>query len=326
MIEHPFAHYVRTLGRGKRGARPLTRDEAHDAMRMILAGEVEPVQLGAFLMLMRIKEESPEELAGFVTAARASLRLDAGLPSATLDWSSYAGKRRQLPWFILSALLLAQNGIRVLMHGTRSHRDDRIYIPDVVTALGLPHCRDLTEVGAELDRCNFAYIDLAQLSPRLHEILNLRPLFGLRSPINSLLRMINPLSAPYMLQGIFHPGYLQIHHRAAQLLGEHDVAVFKGEAGEIERNPDLPCEVLGLRAGMPVEEAWPAMFTRRHLKDEQMDTGELIAVWQGRRDHEYGVAAVTGTTAIALRLLGRAASPAAAEALASDLWLNRISR
>ena len=68
--EHPFAEIVRILGKGKKGSRPLTREEAHRAMKMILAGEVLPIQLGAFLMLMRVKEETPDELAGFAQAAR----------------------------------------------------------------------------------------------------------------------------------------------------------------------------------------------------------------------------------------------------------------
>ena len=57
--EHPFAGYIRTLGKGKHGSRSLSQDEAHRAMQMILAGEAEPIQLGAFLMLMRVKEETP---------------------------------------------------------------------------------------------------------------------------------------------------------------------------------------------------------------------------------------------------------------------------
>ena len=64
MSEHPFAPYVRTLGRGKRARRSLTREEAADAMAMILRGEAEPAQVGAFLMLLRVKEETTEELAG----------------------------------------------------------------------------------------------------------------------------------------------------------------------------------------------------------------------------------------------------------------------
>ena len=67
---HPFAAYVRILARGPGLSRPLTQEEARDAMRLILAGEVEPEQLGAFLMLMRYRGESAGELAGLVEAAR----------------------------------------------------------------------------------------------------------------------------------------------------------------------------------------------------------------------------------------------------------------
>ena len=60
--EHPFAPYVRILGRGKRGSRSFNRAEARAAMAMILRDEVDPVQLGAFLMLLRVKEETTDEL------------------------------------------------------------------------------------------------------------------------------------------------------------------------------------------------------------------------------------------------------------------------
>ena len=70
--EHSFAEFIKILGKGKKGSRPLSQDEAYRAMKMILADQVEPIQLGAFLMLMRVKEETPEELAGFVQASRES--------------------------------------------------------------------------------------------------------------------------------------------------------------------------------------------------------------------------------------------------------------
>ena len=56
-FEHPFAQYVRILGKGKRGSRDLTQEEAYAAMCMILADQVRAEQLGAFLMLLRHKEE-----------------------------------------------------------------------------------------------------------------------------------------------------------------------------------------------------------------------------------------------------------------------------
>ena len=98
--EHPFAPFVRILGKGKRGARSLTREEAREAMGMLLDDKVEDTQLGAFLMLLRHKEESPEELAGFTEALRE--RLDAPPLAVDLDWPTYAGKKRHLPWYLLA--------------------------------------------------------------------------------------------------------------------------------------------------------------------------------------------------------------------------------
>ena len=125
--EHPFAKYVRILGKGKTGSRSLTFEEARDAFRMILDGETLDVQTGAFLMLLRVKEESPEELAGFVAATRD------WIPSpdiaVDLDWSSYAGKRKHYPWFLLAALilLLAQAGSHVPAAAATLGIADRIF-------------------------------------------------------------------------------------------------------------------------------------------------------------------------------------------------------
>ncbi len=323
--EHIFAQYVRILGRGKRGSRSLNREEAFTAMRMILNDEVEPVQLGAFLMLLRVKEESPEELSGFVDAARASLpQVPSCAPNnIDLDWSSYAGKRRQLPWFILAALLLAENGTTVLMHGTAGQRDNRIYTPEVIRRFGIADCESLEVAVEQIKSNNIAFISLEHFSPKLKQIMALRNLLGLRSPINTLLRILNPLGAPHLMQGTFHPGYRPIHQQAALHLKQAHMAVFKGEGGECERNPDSDCEVFSVHHGDASEERWPAIFKTRHLKDESMDANRLLQVWHGEADDEYGVAAVIGTTAIALRMMSRAATPEAAMDQAKAMWEKR---
>ncbi len=322
-IEHTFAQYVRILGRGKKGSRSLTKDEAFEAMRMILNNEVEAVQLGAFLMLLRVKEESPEELAGFVAAARASLPVPDKVTSIDLDWSSYAGKRRHLPWFILAALLLAENGSRILMHGTAGRRDNRIYTPDVMNLFGIKNSASLQHAAQQVDSNNIAFISLERFSPKLKQIMELRSLLGLRSPINTLLRILNPLAAPYLMQGTFHPGYRAIHQQAAIHLEQAHLAVFKGEGGECERNPDGDCEVFSVHHGEASEEVWPAKFKMRHLKDETMDVNRLLQVWQGKTDDEYGIAAVIGTAAIALRMMGKTESIEDATVQAQAMWEKR---
>ena len=320
--EHPFAQYIRMLGKGKSGSRSLTMDEAKQAMSMILKGEAEPMQLGAFLMLMRLKEETPEELAGFVMAARESLSLPEDMPTVQVDWSSYAGKRRQLPWFVLSALLLASHGISVFLHAA-SANDGRIYTPQILESMGITSCRDLTEAATRIRAQHFAFMSLEHLSPTLQYLMTLRPILGLRSPANTLVRMINPMHAPLAIQGIFHPGYRDLHQLAALKLEQPHLVVLKGEGGESERDPDSACLVKSVHDGQLSEEEWPAMFANRHIKDERMDTSRLPALWKGEIEDEYALAAVTGTAAIVLKAMGKADNRESAQTLAMDMWRRR---
>jgi|WetSurSiteA1Bulk_404760.scaffolds.fasta_scaffold00399_5 anthranilate phosphoribosyltransferase len=321
--EHPFAEFIRILGKGKKGSRPLTQEEAHRAMSMILADEVLPIQLGAFLMLMRVKEETPEELAGFVQAARESFYHDVLHTPVDLDWSSYAGKRRHLPWFLLSALLLAENGIRVLMHGSEGHTAGRLYTANVLPYLGLQPATSLQQAQQQLEQRNFSYLSLKYFCPKLHDIIELRPLLGLRSPVHTLVRLLNPFNADYSIQGIFHPSYRPVHQQASALLQQAHSAVLKGEGGETERNPDVDCLVQSVHHDELSDENWTALFTRRHVKAEQLDPEQLALVWQGKIQDDFAEATIIGTAAIALKLLGKVDSQAQAEQLARDYWLNR---
>ncbi len=320
---HPFARFVQILGRGKSLTRPLNLAEAQEAMGMILAGKVLPEQLGAFLMLLRVKEESPEEIAGFVRAAREAMALPSPLPQADLDWSSYAGKRRQLPWFLLAATLLSRNGLRVFMHGTEGHTAGRVYTREVLARLGIPVASSFGEAAVHLGQRNFAYLPLEHISPELARLIGLRPVLGLRSPVHTLSRMLNPFAAPVMLQGIFHPGYMAIHQGAALLLGQPHMAVFRGEGGEIERRPNKPCEVLTVHQGATAEERWPALLPEPRQAPDDMELGRLLALWRGEISDEYGEASITGTLAIALKALGRAKSQEDSQALAQNLWDGR---
>lgn len=322
--EHPFAQYVRILGRGKNVGRSLTIEEAEAAMDMILADQVRPEQLGAFLMLLRVKEETPDEVAGFVRSVRKTIDLPADAPAVDLDWSSYAGKRRQLPWFLLAALVLAQNGVKVFMHGAEGHTPGRLYTRETLEALGLPVAHDFAEASAQIKAANFAYLPLAALSPKMHEIIELRPILGLRSPVHTISRMLNPFGAPCVLQGIFHPGYNAIHQGAAQLLGYPRMAVFRGEGGEIERRASKPLDVWSVIDGEMTTEAWPALLPEpQQPKDDDMDTARLLSVWRGDDSDAYATAAITGTLALALHLLGRAATQDDAQAQAEAMWSAR---
>ncbi len=318
---HPFTQYVRTLGRGKTSSRNLSFEEAGDAMSLIMQGQVEPEQLGAFLMLLRVKEETPDEVAGFCSAVRSHWALPLPDVQVDLDWSCYAGKKRHLPWLVLSQLLLGQMGYRQCIHGTRGHTPARLYIEDVYDALGLPVIRT-PEALSEWVPDRPAVIPISLLAPQLEDIIQLRHLLGLRSPVHSFARLLNPFNAPTVLQGIFHPGYHQIHQHAAARLNYQCTLVIKGDGGEFERNPDADLTLYWSDGGDTHEEQLDRVFPQRHAKLDHLSLSDLCAVWHGKKRDEYGEAAVVRTASLALMAHERLSEPAALQRV-EDAWANR---
>lgn len=321
--EHPFAPFVRILGKGKSGSRSLTRAEARQAFGMILRGEAEAVQVGAFLMLLRVKEETGEELAGFVDACRDEMLPPPAALRADLDWSSYAGKKHQHPWFILSMLLLAGAGYRVLAHGADGHTPERLYTEQALRELGLPVAAGWAEAAVQLERCNLSYLPLRHFCRPLHELIQLRPLLGLRSPVNTLTRMLNPLRSPCSIQSIFHPAYAGLHQAADQLLGQPRALVFKGDSGEVEVKPQADTRLHLLRNLQSTEMTVPRALTGRVPGVARPAVEPLRELWRGRAGDDYAMHAVLSTAALALLLLQPGLDYAAALDLAQALWRAR---
>ncbi len=100
-------------------------------------------------------------------------------------------------------------------------------------------------------------------------------------------------------------------------------SVLKGEGGETERNPDMECLVQSVHNGVLSDDNWPALFTRRHVKSEELDPRQLALIWQGKIEDEFAEASIIGTAAIALKLLGKADTQHQAHELATQYWLGR---
>ena len=188
----------------------------------------------------------------------------------------------------------------------------------------MPVSTSTADAVARLKQANFAYMTLEHLSPPLHDIMELRHLLGLRSPIHTIARMINPFRAACSINSVSHPNYAPVHQEASHLLGETRMAVFKGEGGEVERRPEKACEVLSLVDGQPQAEFWPALISGTRAHENSLDLGRLKALWSGAESDETAAAVIGGTVAIALRAMGRAASIDEAEGMAQAMWRDRV--
>lgn len=309
-----FAGFVATLGRGPGRSRALTRPEAAEAMALLLAGAPAPEQVGAFLMLLRYRGEDPDEIAGLVEGARAETRWP-GL-AADLDWPSYgAGRTRGAAWYVLAALALGRAGIRVFMHGTNAFGSGQDTAA-ALAALGIAPCATPAAARAALDERGFAHAPLATLSPRLDELLGLRRLLGLRSPLNTVARLLDPAGASAGVDGVFHPPYIETHLSAAERLGRARLLVLKGGGGEAERNPARPVTVhLWDAARGRSEHVLPPLLAAAEPEPE----ADPVAVWHGTARAPAAEARVRATIALGLLALGRGG-----DTEAEIVWQNRF--
>jgi anthranilate phosphoribosyltransferase len=316
--EHPFAAFVRTLGRGPGRSRALTQAEAREALSLMLDGKADPHQVGAFLMLLRYRGESVEESAGLVEAARAAVgaRPPEDGSAIDLDWPSYgAGRTRGAPWFLLSALALAQAGWRIVMHGSNEFSRG-IGVGEALGELGLHQARDRADALRLVGETGFAYLPLAALSPALDGLLGLRRLLGLRSPINTVARLLDPFDARAGIDGVFHPPYIDLHLGVAERLGRPRLLVIKGGGGEAERNPAKPLAAhIYARNGGRSELALPTL-----IETKTAPAAGLASLWHGRVDDPAATTTVQATIALALLAMKAAREPDEADARARDIW------
>jgi anthranilate phosphoribosyltransferase len=317
-----FKHFIRIIGRGQRAGRTLTVEEAEQAMAMVANDEVTAEQKGAFLMLLRVREETAEELAGFTKAFRKLTKEELPSLSVDLDMGCYAGKRRHLPWFLLSAMLLAQNGKRVFLHGTHEPDSKRLYLKEVLPQLGFDIAQNVEQAKSALDTLGFTYMDLNQINPALDKVIQLRELFGLRSCANTLARMLNPSQATNSIQGIFHRLIDVKHRETAALLNDKNVLCFRGDGGEIEFNPlrDVTLHVSrsSEQSTIDIENTLDSFVT----KPKELDASQLIDVWTGKSNDTYGEKALLGTLANMLVLTDKLEWPAA-YVQAESMWNSR---
>lgn len=202
-----LAPYLKEIGRGKEGARSLDAEQAHAVMAAILDGEVGEVELGAFVMAMRIKGESQAELSGFLRAVRERC-LHLSPTRGTVVLPSYNGSRKLPNLTTLLALLLAQHDIQVLVHGPL--RDPgRVTSAEVFQTLGLPVARVPDDIDDAWRRHEPVFIATEDLCPALARLLEVRWTVGLRNSGHTVAKLLDPCRGGQSLRIVnyTHPEY-----------------------------------------------------------------------------------------------------------------------
>ena len=265
-----IAKYIKEIGRGKEGARALNAEQAQDLMTQVLEGRVTDLEVGAFALAMRIKGETPAELAGFLAATQAHcLAPQSATPAVWLP--SYNGARKLPNLTPLLALWLAREGVPVLVHGPVAE-PGRVASAEIFSALGLAIASDAADITKAWQRAEPVFVPTEVLCPPLARLLAVRRVVGLRNSGHTVAKVLHPPSAQsgaaagqagavFRVVNHTHPEYAEL---LTQFLAETgaNAMLLRGTEGE------------------PVADA------RR--------TPRMEVFYRGERNDEWGVAAREG--------------------------------
>ncbi|MBE7938958.1 MULTISPECIES: DNA-binding protein YbiB [Ramlibacter] len=240
-----ISQYLKEIGRGKQGARPLDRAQAADLFGQVLDGSAGDLEVGAFCIAMRIKGETTEEMAGFLDATAARLRR-VPVAATAVVLPSYNGARRLPVLTPLLALLLAREGVPVVMHGTATE-EGRVGVPQVLEALGRPALTALRPVAAG----ETVFVPTELLCPGLKRLLDVRRAVGLRNSAHSLVKLMNPCDRAAVVVGSYtHPEYAVSMGEVFERMGSTALLIrgTEGEAvADARRLPQMTGFVRGAR-------------------------------------------------------------------------------
>jgi len=241
-----ISHYIKEIGRGKDGARSLSRAQAADLFGQVLDGSISDIELGAFCLAMRIKGETPEEMAGFLDATHQRLHRIPASGDAVVVIPSYNGARKLPVLTPLLALLLARQGLPVLVHGTATE-SSRVDAATVLAALGIQAQTAIQPIA----KGEVMLAPTALLCPGLQRLLEVRRVVGLRNPGHSLVKLMNPVAGQSLIVSSYtHPEYA-VSMAAVFELMQANALLLRGTEGEAvadaRRMPQMDGFVAGRR-------------------------------------------------------------------------------
>ena len=231
-----IASYIKEIGRGASGARSLSREQACSLMSTVLDGGASDLEVGAFVLAMRMKGETLDELCGFLDAAQARCQpVTSERPVIVIP--SYNGARRLPNLTPLLAMWLAQEGARVLVHGPL-HDPTRVTSAAIFHDLGLPAAQTEADVHAAWAMREPAFLPTARLCPALQPLLDVRWVVGVRNSGHTVAKMLDAITGTRSLRlcSYTHPEFGALMGAWAQR-ERIDAMLLRGTEGEPVADP-----------------------------------------------------------------------------------------
>ena len=267
-----LTHAIDTVASGT----DLSAEQAQAVLAEIMAGEVGEAQTAAFLVALRAKGETVEELTGLARTMRAlavTVEVDRG---DLLDTAGTGGGVLTFNVSTTAAFVAAGAGCCVAKHGNRS-ATSRSGSADLLEALGARIDLDATGVARCIDDVGFGFMFAPAHHQAMRHVVPVRKALGVRTIFNFLGPLTNPAGATRQLIGVVDPAYMQRIAGALERLGARHALVVSGTDGVDELTICAETQVIEVTA-------------RRHPRLHGVAGGRRPRAWKprGRAGREPG--------------------------------------
>jgi anthranilate phosphoribosyltransferase len=300
---------------------PLSAVEAEGAFDRILSGESTPSQTGAFLMALRVRGETVDEITGAVRAMRGKMLRVATDPTA-IDIVGTGGDNVGT-WNVstLAAILAAAAGAKVAKHGNRA-ASSKSGAADVLTALDVKVGLPPEHVTRCIDEAGLGFMMAPTHHASMRHVGPVRTELGTRTIFNLLGPLSNPAGVTRQVVGVFSPAWLEPIAETLKSLGSSHVWVVHGDDGLDEMTTTGPTHAIELKNGklrrftVSPGDAGLATSTLDQLKggDPATNAAALTAVLDGAKNAYRDISVLNA--AAGLVVAGKAADLAAGARMA----------
>jgi anthranilate phosphoribosyltransferase len=259
----------------------LSRDETRAVMGEIMAGEATPAQIGGFLVALRAKGETPDEIAGCAEAMRAHVLAVTPRRDDLVDTAGTGGDgARTINISTAAALVAAASGAAVAKHGNRAV-SSACGSADVLEALGFELEQEPQRIADSIDQLGFGFLFAPSHHPAMRHAAPVRKELATRTVFNVLGPLTNPAGARAQVVGVYSEQLVRTIAEVLARLGARRAFVVHGAGGIDELSPVGPnlvaevvngsvrertldpetelglprCSVVELRGGTPAENA-----------------------------------------------------------------------
>jgi len=230
------------------GGQSLAADEAAEAFAIMMSGEATPAQMGAFLMGLRVRGETVEEITGAAQAMRAKAT-DVVAPEGAVDTCGTGGDAKgTYNISTCAAFVVAGAGVPVAKHGNKSV-SSRSGSADVLAALGVNLDVGPDVVAKAIKEAGVGFMFAPNHHSAMRHIAPIRADLGVRTIFNLLGPLANPAGAKHQVIGVFSRDWIVPMAEVLSNLGSEHVWVVHGSDGLDELTTTGPTFVAELKDG-----------------------------------------------------------------------------